>query len=191
MTTTSSHLFNGETLTNKKLVVSFKAFPIKFIKSTFFCVFLLFSFFSSKAQTIFIEPVFNNIKVGAFEGNKNLAFGVKNIIEELINEGDSLSLIADINSAVYRLQVELIFFDIVTTNSGIGIFHEDKVTTIIRMKGILYKGDKKIKQVYSEGKSTEISTSTLIVDEGGNFNQQSASSAIKKTTQTLITKLMQ
>jgi hypothetical protein len=83
------------------------------------------------------------------------------------------------------------FFDIVTTNSGISVFHEDKTTTIIRMKGILYKGDKKIKQVFSEGKSTEISTSTLIIDEGGNFNQQSASSAIKKTTQDLVLELTQ
>lgn len=163
---------------------------MKFVKNIFFYAILLFPIFSLKAQTIFIEPVVNNIKVGVFEGNKNLSFGVKNIVEELINEQDSLSLIGDKSNATYRLQVELIFFDIVTTNSGIGIFHEDKTTTVFRMKGILYKGDKKIKQEFSEGKSTEISTSTLIVDEGGNFNQQSASSAIKKTTQALITKLI-
>ena len=58
------------------------------------------------------------------------------------------------------------------------------------MKGVLYKGDKKIRQEFSEGKSTEISTSTIIIDEGGQFNQQSASSALKKTTQTLINKLI-
>jgi hypothetical protein len=58
------------------------------------------------------------------------------------------------------------------------------------MKGILYKGNKKIKQEFSEGKSTEISTSTIIVDEGGKFNQESASSAIKKTIITLINNLL-
>ncbi len=166
---------------------------MKYMKNIFFCAILLLPIFSLKAQntqTIFIEPVVNNIKVGVFEGNKNLSFGVKNIIEELINEQDSLSLIGDKNTAIYRLQVELIFFDIITTNSGLSIFHEDKTTTVIRMKGILYKDNKKIKQEFSEGKSTEISTSTLIIDEGGNFNQQSASSAIKKTTQALITKLI-
>ena len=58
------------------------------------------------------------------------------------------------------------------------------------MKGILYKGNKKIKQEFSEGKSTEISTSTIIVDEGGKFNQESVSSAIKKTIITLINNLL-
>jgi hypothetical protein len=58
------------------------------------------------------------------------------------------------------------------------------------MKGILYKGNKKIKQEFSEGKSTEISTSTIIIDEGGKFNQESASSAIKKTIITLINNLL-
>jgi hypothetical protein len=166
---------------------------MKFIKNIILCALILLPILSLKAQnskTIFIEPVTNNIKVGVFEGNKNLSFGVRNIIEEIIIEQDTFSLVGDKSSAVYRLQVELIFFDIVTTNSGISIFHEDKTTTVIRMKGILYKGDKKIKQEFAEGKSTEISTSTLIIDEGGKFNQQSASSAIKKTTQTLITKLI-
>jgi len=166
---------------------------MKFIKNIILCALILLPILSLKAQnskTIFIEPVTNNIKVGVFEGNKNLSFGVRNIIEEIIIEQDTFSLVGDKSSAVYRLQVELIFFDIVTTNSGISIFHEDKTTTVIRMKGILYKGDKKIKQEFAEGKSTEISTSTLIIDEGGKFNQQSASSAIKKTTQALITKLI-
>jgi len=48
----------------------------------------------------------------------------------------------------------------------------------------------KIGQEFSEGKSTEISTSTIMIDEGGKFNQQSASSALKKTTQNLINKLI-
>jgi hypothetical protein len=90
----------------------------------------------------------------------------------------------------YSIRIELIFFDIVNTNSGFSVFHKDKSTTVIRMKGILHKGNKKIKQEFSEGKSTEISTSTIIIDEGGKFNQESASSAIKKTIITLINNLL-
>ena len=149
-----------------------------------------FGFSNLNAQTIVVDTVINNIKIGPFTENKNLAFGVKNIIEEIINEQDSLILITDKNKADYKIKVDLVFFDIVTTNSGISIFHEDKTTTVIRMKGVLYKGDKKIKQEFSEGKSTEISTSTIMIDEGGKFNQQSASSALKKTTQNLINKLI-
>jgi hypothetical protein len=159
---------------------------------------LLFALFfiacvNSNAQTnpkIYVDTVINNIQMGSLSGNKNIAFGVKNMVQEIINEQDSFILVGSKDMSDYSIRIELIFFDIVNTNSGFSIFHEDKSTTVIRMKGILYKGNKKIKQEFSEGKSTEISTSTIIVDEGGKFNQESASSAIKKTIITLINNLL-
>ena len=159
---------------------------------------LLFALFfiacvNSNAQTnpkIYVDTVINNIQIGSLSGNKNLAFGVKNMVQEIINEQDSFILVGSKDMSDYSIRIELIFFDIVNTNSGFSIFHEDKSTTVIRMKGILYKGNKKIKQEFSEGKSTEISTSTIIIDEGGKFNQESASSAIKKTIITLINNLL-
>ena len=57
------------------------------------------------------------------------------------------------------------------------------------MKGILYKDGKKEKEVIVEESSSEISMSTLIVDEGGQFNQTSLSNALKKSADKLITKL--
>ncbi len=51
-----------------------------------------FGFSNLNAQTIVVDTVINNIKIGPFTENKNLAFGVKNIIEEIINEQDSLIL---------------------------------------------------------------------------------------------------
>ena len=159
---------------------------------------LLFALFfiacvNSNAQTnpkIYVDTVINNIQIGSLSGNKNLAFGVKNMVQEIINEQDSFILVGSKDMSDYSIRIELIFFDIVNTNSGFSIFHGDKSTTVIRMKGILYKGNKKIKQEFSEGKSTEISTSTIIIDEGGKFNQESSSSAIKKTIITLINKLL-
>jgi hypothetical protein len=41
-----------------------------------------------------------------------------------------------------------------------------------------------------EESSSEISMSTLIVDEGGKFNQTSLSNALKKGSGQLITKLL-
>jgi hypothetical protein len=41
-----------------------------------------------------------------------------------------------------------------------------------------------------EESSSEISMSTLIVDEGGKFNQTSLSNALKKASDKLITKLL-
>ena len=145
------------------------------------------------AQTnpkIYVDTVINNIQIGSLSGNKNLAFGVKNMVQEIINEQDTFILVGSKDMSDYSIRIELIFFDIVNTNSGFSVFHKDKSTTVIRMKGILYKGNKKIKQEFSEGKSTEISTSTIIIDEGGKFNQESASSAIKKTIITLINNLL-
>lgn len=167
---------------------------MKSLKGIIFAVLTLLPFLSVTAQngsTIFVEPVVNNIRVGTLVGNKNLAFGVRNIAQEIINEQDSLILVGAKEKADYTVYIELIFFDIVTTNSGVAVFHQDKATTVIRMKGILYnKEGKKIKSEFAEGKSSEISTSTIIIDEGGKFNQESASSAIKKTTINLLDKLL-
>ena len=58
------------------------------------------------------------------------------------------------------------------------------------MKGVVTKEGKKIKDYIATGKSSEISTSTVIVDEGGGFNQASARSALKKTIINLIEKLL-
>ena len=59
------------------------------------------------------------------------------------------------------------------------------------MKGVLTdKSGKKIKEAVAEESSSEISTSTLITDEGSDkINQQALSSAIKKTSESLINKV--
>lgn len=126
---------------------------MRLIKNIFFSIIFLCSFLSVTAQigpTIFVDPVINNIRIGVLAGNKNLAFGVKNIVQEIINEQDSLVLIGAKDKAEYSIQIELIFFDIVNTKTGIAVFHQDKSTTVIRMKGVLYKGDKKVKTEFAK-----------------------------------------
>ena len=49
---------------------------------------------------------------------------------------------------------------------------------------------KKEKELIVEESSSEVSMSTLIVDEGGTFNQTSLSNALKKASEKLINKLM-
>jgi hypothetical protein len=71
------------------------------------------------------------------------------------------------------------------------VFHSNEEEVVIRLKGILYNNDKKVKEVIVEESSSEISMSTLIVDEGGNFNQTSLSNALKKSCDKLITKLLE
>jgi hypothetical protein len=57
------------------------------------------------------------------------------------------------------------------------------------MKGVLTHNGKKVKEAVVEESSAEISMSTLIIDNGGKFNQTSLSNALKKASVALITKL--
>ena len=136
---------------------------------------------------IWVESVTNEVKIGKLAGNRNLAFGVKNTLEEFLQEkGYDLA-----PSAPYKLKVQIIYLDVLTTKKNISVFHKNEEEVVIRMKGILYKDGKKEKEIMVEESSSEISMSTLIVDEGGQFNQTSLSNALKKSADKLITKLFE
>jgi len=135
---------------------------------------------------IWVESVTNQVKIGKLAGNRNLEFGLKNILEEFLQE-KGLDLAPD---ATQRLKVDIIYLDVLTTKKNISVFHSNEEEVVIRLKGILYKDGKKVKEVMVEESSSEISMSTLIVDQGGKFNQTSLSNALKKGCDKLITKLL-
>lgn len=136
-------------------------------------------------EHIWVESVENQVKIGKLAGNRNLAFGVKNILEEYLQEaGYDLS-----KDAPYKLKVNIVYLDVLSTKTNIGVFHKGEDETVVRLYGILYKEGKKVKEVVVEEGSSEISMSTLIVDEGGKFNQTSLSNALKKASDSLIKKL--
>jgi hypothetical protein len=134
---------------------------------------------------IWVEAVENQVKIGKLAGNRNLGFGVKNILEEYLQEaGYDLT-----ESAQYKLKVNIVYLDVLTTKTNISVFHKGEEEVVVRLQGILYKEGKKVKEVVVEESSSEISMSTLIVDEGGKFNQTSLSNALKKASDSLIKKL--
>jgi hypothetical protein len=136
---------------------------------------------------IWVEDVTNSVKIGKFAGNRQLAFGVKNILEEYLQEiGKDLT-----PSASNKIKVEIVYLDVLTTKKNISVFHKNEEEVVVRMKGTLYKDGKKIKEVLVEEGSSEISMSTLIVDEGGKFNQTSLSNAIKRASGSIITNLFE
>lgn len=138
-------------------------------------------------EHIWVESVVNNVKIGKLAGNRNLEFGVKNMLEEYLQEKNY-----DLTpSAPNKLKVEIVYLDVLTTKKNISVFHKNEEEVVIRLKGILYKDGKKEKEIIVEEGSSEISMSTLIVDEGGQFNQTSLSNALKKSCDKLITKLLQ
>jgi hypothetical protein len=124
----------------------------------------------AQEKSIFVDKVTNSVVMGPVAGNRGLEFGVKNILEEFLLEKEYN---LDPKSA-NKLQVEIIFLDVLTT---------------IRMRGIMVVNGKKGKPVVVEESSSEISMSTLLIDEGGKFNQTSLSNALKKACGSLINKL--
>jgi hypothetical protein len=138
-------------------------------------------------EHIWVESVVNNVKIGKLAGNRNLEFGVKNMLEEYLQEKNY-----DLTpSAPNKIKVEIVYLDVLTTKKNVSVFHKNEEEVVIRMKGILYKDGKKEKEIIVEESSSEISMSTLIVDEGGQFNQTSLSNALKKTCDKLVTKILQ
>ena len=151
------------------------------------CLLLSAVSFSQEIK-ICVGNVSNNIKIGSLAGNKNLVFGVKNVAEEAIS--DKGYIIVGNNDSTYKISFEVVYFDVLQTSTGVSVFHKTDNETIIRVKGILTKGGKKVKEYLGTGKSSEISTSTMIIDEGGGFNQASARSALKKTIVNVIENLL-
>jgi hypothetical protein len=141
----------------------------------------------NEQEHVWVESVTNQVKIGKLSGNRNLEFGVKNILEEYLQEkGYELS-----PNSPYKIQVQIVYLDVLSTKKNISVFHKNEDEVVIRMKGVLYKNDKKEKEVMIEESSSEISMSTLIVDQGGKFNQTSLSNALKKGCDKLVTKLFE
>jgi len=145
---------------------------------------LLFSA-SIYSQDISVS-VTNSIKLGGLAGNRKIEFGVANIISEIVQDkGYSLN-----PSSKNIIFAELIYMDVLKTQSNLSIFHKDNTDIVIRIKGYVEKDGKKSKAVLAEGSASEVSTSTLLVGTDGKFNQSSLSSAIKKTCINLLDKLL-
>jgi hypothetical protein len=154
-------------------------------------LFLLIPGHNNVPQTkrVFLLPIENKIALGPMVKNRNLTFGVKNIVLESLQELE-YTLADSIQNSDYSLKIELLYFDILQTNTGVSVFHKNDSETILRIKGTLYDSNgKKVKDYLSTGKSSEISMSTLLISENGQINQQSVSNVIKKSSETLILNL--
>jgi uncharacterized lipoprotein YajG len=135
---------------------------------------------------ITVASVQNNVQIGALAGNRNLEFGVKNMLEEFLQEaGHDVS-----DDAPTQIKVEILYLDVLKTQSNLSVFHNNKEAVVIRMRGKLIQDGKVKKTVIVEEQAAEVSMSALLIDEGGKFNQASLSSATKKTCASVINKLL-
>jgi uncharacterized lipoprotein YajG len=136
-------------------------------------------------ETIKIEEISNNIVLGPLANNRDLTFGVKNILEEILQDR---GLDLDNNSSK-SLKIEILYFDVLKNSTQLSVFGKNTNTTVIAIKAYLIENGKTIKIVEGKGQSQDISTSTLIIDKGGNFSQTGVSIALKKVCDEIITKL--
>jgi hypothetical protein len=161
-------------------------FNLKNMTTIALLLFLTLVPFISQAQEIKVGNVTNEIRIGELAGNRNLAFGVRNIVEELLQDLDyELTDDADL-----RLDIKLIFFDIRLVGKNVAIYNKKEAITEIVAIGELYQNDKLIKKTTQKGESKEISTSTLVIGSDGTFNQQTASIALKKLCETIVKELI-
>jgi len=157
-----------------------------------FSIFMVFSFTPSFGQSKFvlIGEINNKIVIGNLAGSRPLTFGFRNLLEEYLQEND-FEIVEDETKFDYKINIDLLFFDVETTKSSVAVFHKNNAETVLKIKAYLLdsKG-KKIKECLITEKASEISVSTLIVDEGGKMNQQSVSTVIKKVCGTAIKQLL-
>jgi hypothetical protein len=140
---------------------------------------------NEKIQNIYVDSITNRIQIGSLAGNRNLEFGVRNIVEEFLQDKDYNIDPASPN----KLKIEIIFLDVLTTKKNISVIHSNSEEVVIRMRANLYVNGKKGKDIIVEELSSEISMSTLVIDQGGKFNQQSLSNAIKKACESIVNQL--
>lgn len=149
----------------------------------FFALFLSMNLYGQ--ETIRIEGVENKIILGPLANNRDLAFGVKNILEETIQDKGW-----DLDEASSRsIKVEILYFDVLKNNVQLGGFSKNMSITTVIAKAYLIENGKVIKTTEAKGQSKDIATATLIIDQGGNFSQTGVSIALKKVCEELINNL--
>jgi hypothetical protein len=142
--------------------------------------------FTQAQNLIKVGEVTNEIRLGPLAGNRNIAFGVKNILEELL-----LDLEYDLSpTAEKQINISLVFFDITNIGKNVGVYHNKVSATQIIAIGELQEDGKIKKKTIQKGVSKEISNSTLVVASDGSFNQQTASIALKKVLVQIVEELL-
>lgn len=137
------------------------------------------------AQEVKIGSIDNKIILGDLAGNRDLAFGVRNVLEEVVQDAGY-----DLNpNSSLQITVDILFFDVKKNNVQLAVYSKNTDIYTIIARATLLKNGKKKKQVTAKGQAKSISSATLVVDEGGKFSQTNVSTAIKKLCEDLITKL--
>ena len=139
---------------------------------------ILFTFLVN-AQVINTE-VNNKIVYGDLAGNRDISFGVKNILDELVQD-QGYDLYENSESV---LLVDLLYFDVIRKSTTVGFATKTNNQVEIIAEASFNGKKKKVSAT-----ADNIITSTIVLNNGGTFNQQSVSVALKKLCEQIIQKL--
>ena len=93
------------------------------------------------SQEVKIGKVENKIEIGDLAGNRDLAFGVTNVLEEVIQDKGY-----DLNpNSNLEITVDILFFDVKKSNLQIAVYSKKTDTYMLAARAILYKDGKKKK----------------------------------------------
>lgn len=145
------------------------------------------SFFEGPKK-VYVDDVQNNVKIGVLTNNKQLSLGVKNVLEEALQD-KGFELVEDKWDADYVVNLEINYFDYEQTKSNLSVFHRDENAVVIKMRGLLSEQGKVLKDVSVVDKSTEIVSSTGVIALDGKFSSAIVRNAVKKTCVSVVAKL--
>ena len=149
----------------------------------------LFVLSQEAKSKVSVNTVRNSVRMGPMTGNLNLTMGVKNIIQEVLQD-KGYSLVNKEDADLF-VDVEIVYMDQQKTATNVSIFHKDENTVVIRMLGkLINKQGKVVKKELVTDESSEISTSTLLISENGEFNSTVMRNALKKTCVQVVNKLL-
>jgi len=136
-----------------------------------------------------VNDVLNNVKIGALANNKQLSLGVKNVLEEALQD-KGFELVNDRWDADYVVDLEINYFDYEQTKTNLSVFHKDENAVVIKMRGQVSENGKVLKDVNVIDQSTEIVSSTgVIASDGKGFSSALVRNSVKKTCVSVVAKL--
>ena len=127
------------------------------MKLLLFLLSFLFSF-SILAQEVKIGAVENKIILGDLAGNRDLTFGVQNVLEEVVQDAGY-----DLNpNSSLEITVDILFFDVKKNNVQLAVYSKNTDIYTIIARATRIKNGKKKKQVTAKGQAKSISSAIRI-----------------------------
>ena len=134
------------------------------------------------SQDIKISDVQNNIQFGPMVGDQTITFGVKNILEELIQD-EGYDLNPNSNDS---LLVEIAYYGKTRKEKNIAIYtKKENIVEIVAFAKINEKG----KIIKATGVGKDMKSSLVILNNEGELKRSSINTALRKMCEQIIKKL--